>query len=106
MSNAPFNLLQTINANVCAIKKHLCGTSCIIVSTAEGAGIGLQRDGGVLVAEAGGDGHGVDVVGQQDGGVGMAEAVELEAFEAVGVGELAEPLGGRDYLLILSQRIF
>ena len=51
----------------------------------------FERGGGVGVAEARGDGYGVDVVGQEDGGVGVAPLVEGD-IKAVIARELAEPL--------------
>lgn len=58
-------------------------------------GIGLQGDGGAAVAETGGDGNGVDSVGQQDGGAGVAQVVEADAFKAVGVSKAEKPFGRR-----------
>ena len=66
------------------------GLSGFIVPAGEGVGVDPQRGGGVTVAHAIRNGHHVQVIRQQDGGMGVAQIVEAHALEAVGVGEAAE----------------
>ena len=45
------------------------------------------------------DGNGIHVVGEEQGGMAMAQIMEADALEAVLIGELAELLGGRVVVL-------
>ena len=56
-----------------------------MVPAREGMGISAQRDGRITVAHTMGDGHHVYIIRQQDGGVGVAQIVEGDALEAVGI---------------------
>lgn len=57
-------------------------------------GVDPERGVGFGVAQAGGDGHGVDVAGEQQRRVGVPELVEGDV-EAVVLRVFAEPLAGR-----------
>ena len=54
-----------------AIKQALRGLRCIFIAAAQRVGVYAQRDAGVGVAHARGDGHGVNVIRQQYGGMRM-----------------------------------
>ena len=53
----------------CAVKKGLYRAGGVFVTATQRVRVGLQRDGGVAVAQACGHSHGVYVVCQQDRGV-------------------------------------
>lgn len=65
------------------------------ITLAEGVGILLEGDLCIAMAQTRGDRHHVDIVTEQDGGVGMAQLVEAEACEAVAIREAAPLLAGR-----------
>ena len=54
-----------------AIKQALRGLRCIFIAAAQRVGVYAQRDAGIGVAHACGDGHGVNVIRQQYGGMRM-----------------------------------
>ena len=54
-----------------AIKQVLRGLRCIFIAAAQRVGVYAQRDAGIGVAHACGDGHGVNVIRQQYGGMRM-----------------------------------
>ena len=54
-----------------AIKQALRGLRCIFIAAAQRVGVYAQRDAGIGVAHARGDGHGVNVIRQQYGGMRM-----------------------------------
>ena len=78
-----------------AIKQALRGLRCIFIAAAQRVGVYAQRDAGVGVAHARGDGHGVNVIRQQYGGMRMPQIVEAYPFKAVGIREAPEPLRRR-----------
>ena len=53
----------------CMIQQTLRGLRCIIVTATQGVCVDSQCDAGIGVPHARGDGHGIDVICQQYGGV-------------------------------------
>ena len=78
-----------------AIKQALRGLRCIFIAAAQRVGVYAQRDAGIGMAHACGDGHGVNVIRQQYGGMRMPQIVEAYPFKAVGIREAPEPLRRR-----------
>ena len=77
------------------VKKGLYRAGGVFVTATQRVRVGLQRDGGVAVAQACGHGHGVDVVCQQDRGVCVPQVVKAHAFKTVSIGEAAKPFTRR-----------
>ena len=61
-----------IGRSVGEVEEGLGGVGGIDVAAVECVGVDLEGGGGVAVNETGGDGNGVDIVDQQDGGMSMA----------------------------------
>lgn len=77
-----------------AIEQALRGLRCIFIAAAQRVGVYAQRDAGIGVAHARGDGHGVNVIRQQYGGMRMPQIVEAYPFKAVGMAQsLARAFG-------------
>ena len=79
----------------CMIQQTLRGLCRIIVTATQGVCVDSQCDAGIGVPHSRGDGHGVDVICQQYGGVCVPKVVETYSFKTVGIREVSEPLRRR-----------
>ena len=66
-----FNFQFRGGRQIDAAEQLIKGAGGVHVPAVKGVGIGAQRDAGVIVAHAVSDGHNVNVIGQQNGGVGV-----------------------------------